>query len=435
MRLRATALLLPVVLGAIAVLPITAATTPAIQAKQAQAARVLHQIAAIDEQLSVITERFDGARYRLGVLRGQLRKEQASLAVARTQNRTAQQHVAKLLVTLYESGRPSALEAMLGARSISELLSIYDAEAAISRQDAAIAAAAIEARRRLEQRVRVLELDRAAAVAAVAELRKERAQIEGGLARRRALLASVQAEVVRLEVQERARQARLAALARARLEAEARARQQALAAARARAVRVRAEATAREKAARKLREIARAAAEPPALSPAAPLTPASATTTTDAPATTTAADSIGTSSAPVFPATTPSPPAAPVPLTVLPEGHPQAATIALNYLGVPYLWGGGTPAGFDCSGLVSYVFAQIGIPLPHYAVAQWSSGVPVQLAQLQPGDLVFFDHLDHVGIYIGANQFVHAPHSGTAVRIDSLSDSWYSTHYIGARRI
>jgi cell wall-associated NlpC family hydrolase len=113
------------------------------------------------------------------------------------------------------------------------------------------------------------------------------------------------------------------------------------------------------------------------------------------------------------------------------------ATIALQYLGIPYVWGGASPRGFDCSGLVQYVFAQVGIQLPHYTVAQWNypGAVPVRKNQLQPGDLVFFNGLDHVGIYIGYGDFIDAPHTGANVQIDSLSEGWFASTYDGARRI
>jgi cell wall-associated NlpC family hydrolase len=109
--------------------------------------------------------------------------------------------------------------------------------------------------------------------------------------------------------------------------------------------------------------------------------------------------------------------------------------IAMQYLGVPYVWGGSSPGGFDCSGLVMFVFAQVGISLPHHAASIYNYGVPVSRDQLEPGDLVFFDGLGHVGIYIGGGQFIHAPHTGDVVKISSLNDSWYAATYVGARRL
>ena len=116
----------------------------------------------------------------------------------------------------------------------------------------------------------------------------------------------------------------------------------------------------------------------------------------------------------------------------------SAVSIALQYLGVPYRWAGASPTtGFDCSGLVQYVFAQLGMSLPHNTVAQWNSpqAVSVPRNELQPGDLVFFNKLDHVGIYIGNGYFVDAPHTGAFVRIDSLGSAWSTANYDGAKRI
>jgi peptidoglycan DL-endopeptidase CwlO len=122
----------------------------------------------------------------------------------------------------------------------------------------------------------------------------------------------------------------------------------------------------------------------------------------------------------------------------VPSGHYAGVVgIAMQYLGVPYAWGGASPSGFDCSGFVMYVFAQVGISLPHYTVAQWDypNSVAVSRSQLEPGDLVFFYGLGHVGIYVGGGNFIHAPHTGSVVRIDSLNEAGYSSAYDGAKRI
>ena len=109
--------------------------------------------------------------------------------------------------------------------------------------------------------------------------------------------------------------------------------------------------------------------------------------------------------------------------------------IAMQYLGTPYVWAGASPAGFDCSGFTMYVFAQVGVSLPHFSGGQYSMGVPVAYSQLQPGDLVFFEGLGHVGIYIGGGQFIHSPHTGDVVKISSLAEAYYAGSYVGARRI
>ncbi len=117
-----------------------------------------------------------------------------------------------------------------------------------------------------------------------------------------------------------------------------------------------------------------------------------------------------------------------------PNVHGGVVGIAMRYLGVPYVWGGASPRGFDCSGLVMYVFAQIGVSLPHSSYAQFGMGTPVSMNQLQPGDLVFFAGASHVGIYIGGGQFIHAPHTGTVVQISTLT-GWYASEFAGGRRI
>jgi cell wall-associated NlpC family hydrolase len=125
--------------------------------------------------------------------------------------------------------------------------------------------------------------------------------------------------------------------------------------------------------------------------------------------------------------------------SVFPEAPPAkyggVVGIAMQYLGIPYLYGGSTPAtGFDCSGFIMYVYAQVGVSLPHNAAAQYGYGTPVDRSQLQPGDLVFFNGLGHNGIYIGGGQFIHSPHTGDVVKISSIT-GWYDSTWVGARRL
>ena len=114
----------------------------------------------------------------------------------------------------------------------------------------------------------------------------------------------------------------------------------------------------------------------------------------------------------------------------------RVAALARSLVGVPYRSGGASPqAGFDCSGLVQYVYAKLGVALPHYSGALWRIGRPVETEMLTSGDLVFFDQAGHVGIYIGDGLFVHAPHAGARVRVDAVSWSWYGSTFDGARRV
>ena len=111
---------------------------------------------------------------------------------------------------------------------------------------------------------------------------------------------------------------------------------------------------------------------------------------------------------------------------------------AKQYLGSKYTYGGSSPStGFDCSGFTSYVFKQHGISLNRTAAAQYSNGVAVSRANLQPGDLVMFGKsgINHVAIYIGGGQIIHASTPSTGVRIDSLSTGYYNNNYVGARRV
>ena len=116
----------------------------------------------------------------------------------------------------------------------------------------------------------------------------------------------------------------------------------------------------------------------------------------------------------------------------------RVVSSSMDYIGVPYVFGGTSPYGFDCSGYVQYVFANAGISLPRTADVQYDYGTPISTTDLVAGDLVFFSTYtygaSHVGIYLGDNNFIHAS-SSRGVTIDSLGGSYWSSRYIGARRI
>jgi len=108
---------------------------------------------------------------------------------------------------------------------------------------------------------------------------------------------------------------------------------------------------------------------------------------------------------------------------------------AKRFIGVRYVYGGSSPrSGFDCSGFVRYVYAHFGVSLPRSSYAQFGDGRRISRRSLRPGDLVFFDGVGHVGLYVGNGRFIHAPHTGTRVQISTLA-GWYSARFSGARRL
>lgn len=120
----------------------------------------------------------------------------------------------------------------------------------------------------------------------------------------------------------------------------------------------------------------------------------------------------------------------------------QVVELALSFVGSPYVYGGSSPKGFDCSGLTSYVYKQFGITLNRTCSGQLDNGTPVAMSELLPGDLVIFKkyassakRASHVGIYIGDGQFVHASTYGVGVIVSHLSDAYYTTGFVGGRRI
>ena len=114
----------------------------------------------------------------------------------------------------------------------------------------------------------------------------------------------------------------------------------------------------------------------------------------------------------------------------------RAALLALRVTGTPYRWGGESPeSGFDCSGLVRWAYAQLGVDLPHSSQALWSTGEPVARSRIRVGDVLVFRGLGHVGLYVGNGHMVHSPYSGKSVEVVGLSSTNYGSRLVGVRRV
>ena len=360
----------------------SAAADPTIASKQAQARAVLEQIQSIDMELGRAVEAYNGANVELDRLHGELKTNARHLTIARGSLQTAQQRLAQRLVSIYvDGGDTSALELVLGAKSLDELLDGLDTIERVGAHDARVLGEVKTFKREVTSRKAKLQKAEKRQRVVVAQRAEQRRSIEGQLAQRRQMLVGLQDEIARLQAAEQRRAAALAAQAAARVAA------------------------------------ARQAARQVEATPAA------------------ASEAAGAAAAPVADAALEEVDArvqAPPPASGAGAG---AVAVAMRFLGVPYRWGGADPSGFDCSGLTMYAYAAVGVSLPHHAASQFGMGTPISKDQLAVGDLVFFNGLGHMGMYVGGGSFIHAPHTGDVVKISSLNDSWYARTYVGARRV
>jgi peptidoglycan DL-endopeptidase CwlO len=340
--------------------PAAHATPGSISSKEAQAQSVLAQIQGLDANLERAVDAYNLANEKLGRIESDLRENKLELQLARKNLKRSQTRLSARLVEMYTSGNENTgLDVLLGASSIDDLISRLDTMDRVSDQSTEVLRQVKVYRAAVKQRRARLQTAHVQQAELVAERSAQKASIEGQLAERQHMLSSIKDQIADMQAAEQARQAELAAQARARLQTAG-----------------------------------------------ATVLDASAGAVVDPPATY-------------------APP---------PSKYGGVVGIAMQYLGTPYVYGGASPGGFDCSGFVMYVFAQIGVSLPHNAAAQYGYGMPVSRDQLQPGDLVFFNGLGHVGIYIGGGQFIHSPHTGDVVKISSIS-GWYSSTWVGARRL
>jgi cell wall-associated NlpC family hydrolase len=351
----------------------SATASPSIQSKREQAQAVLAQIRQSDAELEKAIESYNYANVQLGQIDADLGSNTRHLAVAKQSLGVAQVHIADRLRALYVNGDSGgAVEVILGAQNLDDLLGRLDMVQRVGDQDAKVLRDVKTFRREVQESRVELQKARVAQAKVVSDRASQRQYIQNQLAERERMLSGIQTEIAQLQAEEARRQAQIEAQARARLAAQ----QRAASAARLQAVEI----------------------------PTADFSPASDS-----------GGSVDTS----IPAAAPS-------------QYGGVVGIAMQYLGTPYVWGGASPGGFDCSGLVSYVYAQVGVSLPHHAASIYGYGTPVAYSDLQAGDLVFFSGLGHMGIYIGGGQYIHAPQTGDVVKISNMSDHG---GYVGARRL
>ena len=340
---------------------------------RAQVRAIEQQLNAMDIRLEASIQAYDGAQQHLTDVRHQIARNTILLQVAKHNLRVSRARLAVFMVNAYKGTDVNDDPAayVLGAGSFTDLITRVEDVQRIGASEHALLKQVTTAEHEIATRQAQLKSDERDAARLVAQKRQQKAAIEAGLRQRRALLSNTKGELGHLLHERQVRQQQAAAAAAAALAQQQQQQQQAQ------------------------------QAPPPS-------------------------SGGGTGSSGGGGSYNP-PPAGTL--------GQQAAAIAQQYLGVPYVWGGASPSGFDCSGLVVYVYGRLGVSLPHYTVSLWNSGAHVSRDQLAPGDLVFFYSLDHVGIYLGGGLFIHAPHTGTVVQISSLNSSWYSSAYDGAVRI
>jgi peptidoglycan DL-endopeptidase CwlO len=355
-----------------------------IDQKKAEAVQVYNQIIGLDQQLSDADEKINLANYRLTQVVAEQKLNRRELRIARANLGKSRKMIEKRLLAVYNQSTPTTLDLVLGSTNIGDLLNRLDAASRLTALDNQVVGQVATFKASVQEHARALRNDHVYAARLLAQRQAVRDQVSNEIDQRNQLLTSIKGQIQTLEAQQAARE--LEAVREAQAQAEA---AQAAQAAEAQATVVGASAAA--------------------------------------PADTSASSSSSSSSDGSNSPTVTVDPSSPF--------GSQVVSIAMSYIGTPYVWGGASPGGFDCSGLVMYSFAQLGVQLPHSSYAQFNYGIPVSYDQLQPGDLVFFDGLGHVGIYIGGGEYVDAPYTGAYVRVDSLTSGWALANYSGARRI
>ena len=347
----------------VAAMPVSASPKSEVASKRAQAEAARAQLAELGAQLEPAIERYNKAIAELKEVNADIAFNQRQIVVTENNLKVSQTELSSKLQQSYRVGEPDLVASILGQQTLSEILAVSELFDRSQHQAAGLIDGLQTDKQNLKRQRHDLEVaqDRAA------ELKQQRAQekvaIDAGIAQSKSLVAGLEDEIAALIQEEAARQERLRQAAMAALAAQQAA------------------------------------------------TNAAGNDQVEVGGSVGSSDDGGSadSSAPID-----------LPPTDGSIGA-QAVAIAMQYLGTPYVWGGAAPGGFDCSGLTSYAYGQLGIGLSHFTGSQWNEGVHVPSDQMLPGDLVFFhSDLHHMGMYIGGGQMIHAPQTGDVVKISPL---------------
>jgi cell wall-associated NlpC family hydrolase len=330
-----------------------------IQGQKAQIAQLENQLNSINYQADAAVNNYDGAIWRLQTAKQQISENSAAIVTNTAQLSRSEGVLATRLRQLYATPQPNAVQVLLATGNITSVVDTESLVQHIGTQDGVVVKGVRSTVENLKSARIHLVAAQQSATQQVAAAQQQKTKVLALLGQQKAVLAHAQANL-RSEIA--AQQAAAAAAAAAQAAAVQAAQRQAVQ-----------QGTGSQ---------------------------------------VSSSSSINSSGG-----------GGSTPPVILPSGSGNAAAVAVaeRYIGVPYVWGGESPSGFDCSGLVAYAYAQIGRSLPHYTVAQYNMFPKVPISQLQPGDIVFFYGLSHEAMYVGGGTVIQAPHTGAFVSYASLS--------------